>query len=103
MKTSVFLIMKEANPLRSSLMSSALPALRCRAPSRLSGGRKLAVSIDGVQQGKPATRETSLLTFVVQWFVIGTVGGAEPEVCALHFDFEKVFRKMIVYCIQFAA
>lgn len=81
MKTSVFLKMEEANPLRSSLMSSALP----------------------VQQGKPATRQTSLLTFVVQWFVIGTVGGAEPEVCALHFDFEKVFRKMIVYCIQFAA
>lgn len=49
------------------------------------------------------TRQTSLLTFVVQWFLIGTVGGAEPEVCALHFDFEKVFRKMIVYCIQFAA
>lgn len=45
----------------------------------------------------------SLLTFVVQWFVVGTIGGAESEVFTLHFDFEKVFRKMIVYCIQFAA
>lgn len=48
-------------------------------------------------------RERSLLTSVLPWFGVGTIGGAGPEVCTLHFDFEKVFRKIIVYRVQFAA
>jgi len=51
-----------------------------------------------MQRRRPAAREKSLLAVVVRWFAVGAVEGARPGVYALHFYFEKVFRKMIVYC-----
>lgn len=35
------------------------------------------MEIDRVEQREPGARQTSLLTFVVRWFVVGTVGGAD--------------------------
>lgn len=99
MKASAFLKLKEANPLGFSLLSAApaLPELQHGATPQLSGKEKTP------HQNRQGAAEEACDTSVVQWFGVETIGGAEPEVCTLHFDFEKVFRKMIVYCIQFAA
>lgn len=34
---------------------------------------------------------------------VGALAGAEPATCILHFDFEKVLKKTVAYCIQLAA
>lgn len=57
---------------------------------------------DGVQWREPGPGSlSSHLPRSVAW--CRNHWGAEPEVCTLHFDFEKAFRKTVVHCIQFAA